>query len=125
MVFGLLAAFAVRVAAVFVLAFHCNERSIVVIQPPPQGSIWEKYDSVLLFPRWDLEQNEASKAPGLSCGSSEMELMGHTGDHPFHNISEPQTLAASYSLVCLLKEKRHSSPNLPTSLPAEAFAIIN
>lgn len=40
MVFALLAAFAVRVAAVFVLAFHCNGRSGAVIQ---QRAAWRSH----------------------------------------------------------------------------------
>lgn len=52
MVFALLAAFAVRVAAVFILAFHCNGRSGGVIRRRraiSQGEDSQKLVRVLLL----------------------------------------------------------------------------
>lgn len=78
-VFALLAALAVRVAAIFILAFHCKGRSGAVAQQraafpgrlPGQGF----RETVSFAPHEDKfgpeAQNEARRARGLSCGSGE------------------------------------------------------
>lgn len=151
MVFALLAAFAVRVAAVFILAFHCNGRSVAVIQQrvaflghlPGQGFRETCHSSAPAKVRFRAEAlNEASKARGLSCGSGERCQFRDRADGPpwpriirslTSQSSPPKPLQISQvdlsSLVPpwlpITKGKRCYNLHLPTSPPSEAFPVVN
>ena len=151
MVFALLAAFAVRVAAVFVLAFHCNGRSVAVIQQkvaflghlPGQGFRETCHSFAPSKVRFRAEvQKKARKAPGLSCGSGEHCQLGDSADGPawpciIHSAtsqispSKPLHIGRGDlgSLVPpwlpITKGKRCYNLHLPPPPPSEAFPVVN
>lgn len=151
MVFALLAAFAVRVAAVFVLAFHCNARSVAVIQQRvafpdhlPEEGVREPCQSFAPFKvRFRAgAQSEARKAHGLSCGSGEHCQFRDSADGParphivhsvMSQICPPKRLQISpvdldslvHPWLPITKGKRCCNLLLPTPPPSEAFSTVN
>ena len=151
MVFALLTAFAVRVAAVFVLAFHCNARSVAVIQQRvafpdhlPEEGFRETCQSFAPFKvRFRAEaQSEARKAHGLSCGSGEHCQFRDGADGPawprivhsvMSQICPPKPLQISrvdldslvHPWLPITKGKRCCNLLLPTPPPSGAFPTVN